>query len=154
MEKDPATPLLVGRGFLATTNAVIEFKKAKIVVGEGVTRSIFGVKEIDLGDEEVSYWTTLGKRESYEPRPSTDGIGAIPISLKGNMWESKELIEKRIDWNRLPKERDGKWHIGIELIDPDGEKVKKTFQSIPTTRKFSEKENPSEIIDLDHLHDS
>ncbi|GKA78625.1 hypothetical protein Tco_0785162 [Tanacetum coccineum] len=80
--------------------------------------------------------------------------GAIPINLKRNMWESKELIENRIDWNRSPKEGDGAWHIKIELIDPDGEKFNKIFQSIPTTRKLSEKENPSEIIDLDHFHDS
>ncbi|GJZ62865.1 retrotransposon protein, putative, ty3-gypsy subclass [Tanacetum coccineum] len=73
MEKDPATPLLVGRGFLATASAVIDCKKAKIAVGEGITRSIFGVKEIDIVDEDVPYLTTLGKRESYEPRPSTDG---------------------------------------------------------------------------------
>ncbi|GJU91139.1 hypothetical protein Tco_1303562 [Tanacetum coccineum] len=127
-------------------------KKAKIAVGEGITWLIFGVKEIDLGDEEVPYWTTIGKRESYELRPSTDGIGArppyyakkdfmdyhfpgdwemardvelnpfkdvlafrmmvefleaIPINLKGNIWESKELVDKRIDWNRPPKEGDG-----------------------------------------------
>ncbi|GKC45780.1 hypothetical protein Tco_1063502 [Tanacetum coccineum] len=75
MEKDLATLLLVGRGFLATTSVVIDCKKAKIAVGEGVTRSIFRVKEINLGDEEVPYWTTLGKRESYEPR---DDIGARP----------------------------------------------------------------------------
>ncbi|GJS40172.1 hypothetical protein Tco_0565215 [Tanacetum coccineum] len=75
MEKDLATPLLVGRGFLATASVVIDCKKAKIAVGERVTRLIFGVKEINLGDEEVPYWTTLGKRESYEPR---DGIGARP----------------------------------------------------------------------------
>ncbi|GKB50167.1 MAK10-like protein [Tanacetum coccineum] len=78
MEKDPATPLLVGIGFLATASAVIYCRKAKITVGEGVTRSVFGVKEIDLGGEEVPYWTTLGKRQSYGPRPSTDGIGAQP----------------------------------------------------------------------------
>ncbi|GJW96797.1 hypothetical protein Tco_0178605 [Tanacetum coccineum] len=48
MEKDPATPLLVGRGFLATASTVIDCKKAKIVVGEGDTISVFGVKEIDL----------------------------------------------------------------------------------------------------------
>ncbi|GJU47263.1 reverse transcriptase [Tanacetum coccineum] len=52
MEKDPATPLLVGRGFLATASAVIDC------------------------DEEVPY--TLGKRESYTPRPIKDGIGAQP----------------------------------------------------------------------------
>ncbi|GJU83451.1 MAK10-like protein [Tanacetum coccineum] len=61
MEKDPTTPLLVGRGFLATASAVKDYKKAKIAVGEGITRLIFGVKEIDLGDEDVHYWTTLGK---------------------------------------------------------------------------------------------
>ncbi|GJQ90382.1 hypothetical protein Tco_0001521 [Tanacetum coccineum] len=66
------------------------------------------------------------------------------------MWESEELMEERIDWNRPPKEGDGAWHIRIELIDPDGEKFIKTFQSIPTTKKLSEKENSSEIIDLDH----
>ncbi|GJZ42171.1 MAK10-like protein [Tanacetum coccineum] len=39
MKKDPETPLLVGRGFLATVNAVIDCRKAKIVVGEGITSS-------------------------------------------------------------------------------------------------------------------
>ncbi|GJY75036.1 DNA-directed DNA polymerase [Tanacetum coccineum] len=138
MEKYPTCPLLIRRGFLATASAVIDCKKAKITVGEGIIRSIFRVKEINLGVEDEPYWTTLGKRVSYEPRPSTDGIGTIPINLKGNMWESDELIEKKIDWNKPPKEGDGAWHIKIELIDPDGEKFNKTFQSIPTTRKLSE----------------
>nr|GEZ08144.1 hypothetical protein [Tanacetum cinerariifolium] len=75
MEKDPTCPLLVGRGFLATTSDVIDCKKAKIVIGEGITRSIFRVKEIDFGDENIPYWTTVGKRESYTPRTSMDGIG-------------------------------------------------------------------------------
>ncbi|GKB70341.1 retrotransposon protein, putative, ty3-gypsy subclass [Tanacetum coccineum] len=78
MEKDPTTPLLVGRGFLASASAVIDYKKAKIEIGEGSTMSIFGVKKINLGDEDVPYCTTIGKRESYEPRPSMDGIGARP----------------------------------------------------------------------------
>nr|GEU63625.1 hypothetical protein [Tanacetum cinerariifolium] len=55
MKKDPKTSLLVGRGFLATANAVIDCRKAKIAVGEGITRSVFGVKEIDLGGEEAPY---------------------------------------------------------------------------------------------------
>ncbi|GJT98592.1 MAK10-like protein [Tanacetum coccineum] len=76
MKKDPETPLLVGRGFLATANAVIDCKMAKIAVGEGITRSVFGVKGVNLGEEEAPYWTTLGKRESYKPRPRSDGIGA------------------------------------------------------------------------------
>ncbi|GKE12243.1 MAK10-like protein [Tanacetum coccineum] len=75
MKKDPETPLLVGRGFLATANAVIDCRMAKIAVGEGITRSVFGVKGVDLGEEEAPYWTTLGKRKSYKPCPISDGIG-------------------------------------------------------------------------------
>ncbi|GKC93089.1 MAK10-like protein [Tanacetum coccineum] len=78
MKKDPETPLLVGRGFLATSNVVIDCRMTKIAVGEGITRSVFSVKGIDLGEEEAPYCTTLGKRESYKPRPSTDGICAKP----------------------------------------------------------------------------
>ncbi|GKA87443.1 MAK10-like protein [Tanacetum coccineum] len=48
MKKDPDTPLLVGRGFLATANAVIDYRMAKIAVGEGITRAI------ELYDEEGS----------------------------------------------------------------------------------------------------
>ncbi|GJT92272.1 MAK10-like protein [Tanacetum coccineum] len=55
MKKDPETPLLVGRGFLATANAVIYCKMTKIAVGEGITRSVFGVKGVDLGEEEAHY---------------------------------------------------------------------------------------------------
>ncbi|GJU37758.1 MAK10-like protein [Tanacetum coccineum] len=199
LEREPTCPLLVRRGFLATANAVIDCKKAKITVGEGLTRSIFGVKELDFGDDNEPYRTTIGKRESYKPRTSEDGIGAQPpyyakryfwnnhlpgeweidrdvevnlfkdvlvfrkmveflgfisINLKGNMWESEDLIENPINWNRLPKEGDGVWHIGIELIDPDGEKFDRAFQSIPTNRRLSLKENPSDILNLDHFHDS
>nr|GEX18266.1 hypothetical protein [Tanacetum cinerariifolium] len=141
MKKDPKTPLLVGRRFLATANAVIDYRKA-ITVGEWITRSVFGVKGVELGEEETPYWTTLGKRESYKPCPSLDGegaqipyyarkyfldchfpreweiarddeiypfkdilvfgrmvkfLGAIPINLKSNMWESKDLIKNPIN---------------------------------------------------------
>nr|GEZ10684.1 hypothetical protein [Tanacetum cinerariifolium] len=64
-----------GRGFLATANAVINCRMAKIAVGEGITRSVFGVKGVHLGKEEAPYWTTLGKRESHKLRPRSDGVG-------------------------------------------------------------------------------
>ncbi|GKA80248.1 DNA-directed DNA polymerase [Tanacetum coccineum] len=87
MKKDFETPLLVGRGFLATTNAVIDCRMAKIA-------------------------------------------------------------------DKPPKNGDGAWHAKIRLIDPDEEEFTKTIQSIPTTRKLSEKESPREIIDLDHFYDT
>ncbi|GJZ31034.1 MAK10-like protein [Tanacetum coccineum] len=181
MKKDPETPLLVGRGFLATAKAVIDYRMAKIAVREGITR------------------TTLGKRESYKPRHRSDGIGArtlyyarkdfldchlpeeweiardaklnpfkdtlvfrrmveflgaIPINLKSNMWESDDLIKKPINWDKPPKNEDGAWHAKIKLIDPDGEEFTKTLQSIPTTKMLSERESPREIIDLDHFYDT
>ncbi|GKE67894.1 hypothetical protein Tco_1522055, partial [Tanacetum coccineum] len=146
-------------------------------VGEGITRSVFGVKGVDLGEEEAPYWTTLGKKESYKPRPLSDGIGtqtpyyarkdyldfhltgeweiardaelnpfkdtlvfrrmvkflgAIPINRKSNMWESKDLIKKLINWDKPPKNGDGAWHAKIRLIEPDEEEFTKTLQSIPT----------------------
>ncbi|GJY15930.1 MAK10-like protein [Tanacetum coccineum] len=52
MKKDPETPLLVGRGFLATANKIIDC------------------------EEEAPYWITLAKRESYKLCPSSDGVGA------------------------------------------------------------------------------
>ncbi|GJU73810.1 hypothetical protein Tco_1265215, partial [Tanacetum coccineum] len=76
MKKDPETPLLAGRGFLATANEVIDCRMAKIVVREGIIRSVFGVKGAELGEEEAPYWTTLGKKESYKPRPRSNGVGA------------------------------------------------------------------------------
>ncbi|GJW99821.1 MAK10-like protein, partial [Tanacetum coccineum] len=177
MNKYPKTPLLVGRGFLATANAVIDCRMTKISVGEGITRSVFRVKGVNLGEEEVPYWTTLGKRESYKPRPSSDGeiardvelnpfkdtlvfrrmvefLGAIPINLKSNMWESEDLIENPVNWDKPPKNGDGAWHAKIRLIDPDGEEFTKTLQSVPTTRKLSERESPREIINLDHFYDT
>ncbi|GJV23523.1 hypothetical protein Tco_1376218 [Tanacetum coccineum] len=55
-------------------------------------------------------------------RKMVEFLRATPINLKGNMWELKDLIEKKIDWKRTPKEGDGACHIRIEIIDPDGEK--------------------------------
>nr|GEU53723.1 hypothetical protein [Tanacetum cinerariifolium] len=79
--------------------------------------------------------------------PLLVGRGVLATAIEG-------VDMERIDYNRPPKEGDEAWHIKIELIDPDGERFNKTFQSIPATRKFSEKKNPSEIIDLDHFKNS
>ncbi|GJX37727.1 MAK10-like protein [Tanacetum coccineum] len=147
MKKDPETPLLVGRGFLATANAV-KYKVANIEVGEGITR------------------------ESYKPRPSSDGVGTqIPYYARKDFldyllpieWEiardaeinpSKDVLMLKVNGNKPLKNGDGAWHAKIRLIDPDREEFTKTLQSIPTTRKLSERENTREIIDLDHFYDT
>ncbi|GJV43501.1 MAK10-like protein [Tanacetum coccineum] len=117
MKKDPKTPsLLVGRGFLATANVVIDCRKAKIAIEEGITRE----------------WEIA---RDAEINPFKD-----------------VLVFRRMD--KPPKNGDEAWYAKIRLIDSDGEEFTKTFQSIPTSRKLSEKENPREIIDLDHFHDT
>ncbi|GJX69961.1 hypothetical protein Tco_0307132 [Tanacetum coccineum] len=76
-------------GFLATVGSIIDHRKAKIAVGKGITSSIFGVKEIDFGEENIPYWTTIGKHESYTPKTSKDGIGArSPYYAKKDFWDN------------------------------------------------------------------
>ncbi|GJW02934.1 hypothetical protein Tco_1561790 [Tanacetum coccineum] len=108
MKKDPETPLLVRKGFLATANAVIDCRMAKIVVGEGITRSVFGVKGVDLGEEEAPYWTTLGKRKSYKPRPEHGWKKAheTPIMLGSIL----DIITQSRDYG-LADSRERKWEV-------------------------------------------
>ncbi|GJY19426.1 MAK10-like protein [Tanacetum coccineum] len=73
MKKDPKTPLLIGRGFLATANAIIDCKMAKIAVGEGITR------------------------ESYKPCPSSDRVGVqIPYYARRDFLDCHLLEEWEI----------------------------------------------------------
>nr|GEX01167.1 hypothetical protein [Tanacetum cinerariifolium] len=167
MKKDPETPLLVGKGFLAAANAIINCRMAKIAVGEGITRSVLDVKGVDLGvGAQTPYYARKDFLDCYLPgeweisrdaelnpfkdtlvfRRMVEFLGAIPINLKCNMWKSEDPIKKPINRDKPPKNEDGAWHAKIRLIDPDGEEFTKTLQSIPTTRKLSEKESPREII--------
>nr|GEV45993.1 hypothetical protein [Tanacetum cinerariifolium] len=104
MKKDPKTPLLLGRGFLATANAVIDCRMAKIAVGEGITRSVFKVKGVDLGTRTPYYarkyfldchlrgeWE-IARDAELNPFKDTlvfkrmvEFLGAIPINLKSSM---------------------------------------------------------------------
>ncbi|GJV88634.1 MAK10-like protein [Tanacetum coccineum] len=112
MKKDPETPLLVGRGFLATANVVIDCRMAKIAVGEGITRLVFRVKGVDLGEEEAPYWTTLGKRESYKPRPHSDGIGTrTPYYARKDFLDCHLPREYEID-------RDAELNPFKDTVDP------------------------------------
>ncbi|GKE05950.1 MAK10-like protein [Tanacetum coccineum] len=167
MKKDLETPLLVGRGFLATANAVIDCRKAKIAVGEGITSSngrgaqtsyyarkdfldchLHGEWEIARDAKINSFKDVLVFRRMVEfPR-------ALPINLKRNMWVLEDLINNPTNWDKPPKDGDGAWHAKIRIIDQDGEEFTKTLQSIPTTRKLSERERLKEIINLDHFYDT
>ncbi|GJS87735.1 MAK10-like protein [Tanacetum coccineum] len=147
MKKDPKPPLLVGRGFLATANAVIDCRKAKIAK-DFLDYHLPGEWEITRDAKINSFKDVLVFRRMVE------FLGAMPINLKRNMWESKDLIENPINWDKPPKDGDEAWHAKIRIIDPDGEEFTKTLQSIPTTRKLSESESLREIINLDHFYDT
>ncbi|GKB15064.1 hypothetical protein Tco_0848987 [Tanacetum coccineum] len=66
-------------------------------------------------------------------------LGAIPIILKGNMLESEDLIERKIDWKMPPKERDGAWHIRIEIIDPMEKILIELFNQFPQLGNYVRK---------------
>ncbi|GJR55353.1 MAK10-like protein [Tanacetum coccineum] len=56
MKKDLETPLLIGRGFIATANTAIDYRKAKIAVGKRITRKIFKENEkkiFTVADDDV-----------------------------------------------------------------------------------------------------
>ncbi|GJY21445.1 MAK10-like protein [Tanacetum coccineum] len=154
MKKDPETHFLVGRGFLATANAVIDCSMAKIVIGEGITRKDFLDYHLP-GEWEIARDAELNPfKDVLVFRIMAELFGAIPINLKSNMWESEDLIKNPINWGKPPKNGDGAWHSKIRLIGPDGEEFTKTLQSIHTTRKLFERESPREVIDLDHFYDT
>ncbi|GKC11785.1 hypothetical protein Tco_1008567 [Tanacetum coccineum] len=83
-----------------------------------------------------------------------DGTKSYPVGIVKDVEESEDLIKNPINWDKPPKNRDGARHTKIKLIDPDGEEFTKTLQSIPTSRKLSERESPKEIINLDHFYDT
>ncbi|GJS35830.1 hypothetical protein Tco_0534212 [Tanacetum coccineum] len=126
----------------------------KIAVEEGITRKDF--LDCHLPREwEIARDVELNPfKDTLVFRRMIEFLRAIPINLKSNMWESEDLIKNPINWDKPPKNGDGAWHAKIRLIDPDGEEFTKTLQSIPTTRKLSERESPREIIDLDHFYDT
>ncbi|GKC25774.1 hypothetical protein Tco_1027924, partial [Tanacetum coccineum] len=138
MKKDPETPLLLGRGFLATANAVTDSRKAKITIGEGITssdgvgaRTPYYARK-DFFDCHLPREWEIARDAEINPfkdvlvfRRMVKFLGAIPINLNRNM-----------------------------LIDLDGEEFTKTFQSVSTSRKLSKREDPREIIYLDHFYDT
>ncbi|GKD60163.1 MAK10-like protein [Tanacetum coccineum] len=117
MKKDPETPLLVGRGFLATANAVIDCRMAKYresykpwpsSEGIGAKPPYYTWKDFldcHLPEEwEISRDAELNPfKDTLVFRRMVEFLGAIPINLKCNMWESEDLVENKIDWNKPPK---------------------------------------------------
>ncbi|GJU24922.1 MAK10-like protein [Tanacetum coccineum] len=136
MKKDPETPLLVGKGFLATANAVIDCRMTKITPssdGIGAKPPYYARKDfLDChlpGEWEISRDAELNPfKDTLVFRRMVEFLGAIPINLKCNMWKSEDLIKKPINWDKPTKNRDGAWHAKIRLIDPDGEEFTKTFK--------------------------
>ncbi|GJY08592.1 retrovirus-related pol polyprotein from transposon TNT 1-94 [Tanacetum coccineum] len=87
IKKDPKTPLLVGRGFLATANAVIDCRKSKIAVGEGITRLVSRAKVIE--NQVMAISTILISLDSFEESVRTPSgrilwFGRIPTTVPAN----------------------------------------------------------------------
>ncbi|GJT69999.1 hypothetical protein Tco_1029285 [Tanacetum coccineum] len=70
------------------------------------------------------------------------------------MWESKDLIENLINWDKPPKDGDGAWHAKIRIIDPDGEEFTKTKNQSPPLKMLTERESPNGRSLTGPLHDT
>ncbi|GJS27971.1 MAK10-like protein [Tanacetum coccineum] len=123
IKKDPETPLLIGRGFLATVNAVIDCKKAKIAVGEGITRSVFRVKGVDLDGEEftktlqsVPTSRKLSKRESPKEIINLDHFYDTLYLIR----RSLEVLRK-FHWMILEGRFNQLSHVSSPLLSKPGE---------------------------------
>ncbi|GKC24256.1 hypothetical protein Tco_1026406 [Tanacetum coccineum] len=116
-------------------NALLDKYVESLKLGKNGSTYVQGEREIARDAELNPFKDVLVFRRMVE------FLGAIPINLKSNMWESEGLNENPINWDKPPKNGDGAWHAKIRLIDPDGEEFTKTLQSIPTTRKLSERES-------------
>ncbi|GJW47426.1 hypothetical protein Tco_0079072 [Tanacetum coccineum] len=56
------------------------------------------------GEWEISRDVELNPfKDTLVFRRMVEFLGAIPINLKNNMWESKDLIKNPINWGKLPK---------------------------------------------------
>ncbi|GJR11128.1 MAK10-like protein [Tanacetum coccineum] len=118
MKKDLETPLLVGRGFLTTAKAVVDYRKDKVAVGEGITRESYKTRPSSDGvGAQTPYYARKELMDCHLPgewetartaeinpfkdvlvfRRMVEFLGAIPINLKRNMWELEDSIENPIN---------------------------------------------------------
>nr|GEU97681.1 hypothetical protein [Tanacetum cinerariifolium] len=72
IQKDRMCPLLIGKGFLAITSVVIDYKKAKIAVGEEITREWEIARDAELNPF----------KDVLVFRKMVEFLGSIPINLK------------------------------------------------------------------------
>nr|GEU81191.1 putative ribonuclease H-like domain-containing protein [Tanacetum cinerariifolium] len=94
IKKDPETPFIVGRGFLATANAVIDCRMAKIAVGEGITRSVFDVKVVNLGAQ-IPYYARKDFLDCHLP-----GEWEIARDAEINPFKDVIVFRRMVDFFR------------------------------------------------------
>ncbi|GKA88288.1 MAK10-like protein, partial [Tanacetum coccineum] len=116
-------------GLLEETDDVLGLADGTKSYPLGIVRNV----EVHVGKLKLFEEFHVVDMERESTCPLLVGRGFLAIANA----ESDDLIENPIDWNRPPKERDGAWHIRIELIDTDGEKFDRAFQSILTNRRLS-----------------
>ncbi|GKC85007.1 MAK10-like protein [Tanacetum coccineum] len=136
-------------GLLEETDHIFELADGTKSYPVGIVKDV----EVRIGKLKLlNYFYVIDMKKDPET-PILVGRGFLETANARNMWESKDLIDNPINWDKPPKDGDGAWNAKIRIIDSDGEEFTKTLQSIPTTRKLSERESPREIINLDHFCD-
>ncbi|GJY08539.1 hypothetical protein Tco_0375593 [Tanacetum coccineum] len=121
MKKDPETPLLIGRGFLATANAFIDCRMAKIAIGEGITRKDFLDCHLP-GEWEISRDVELNPfKDTLVFRRMIEFVGAIPINLKLYLMRRNLEVLRKFHWMILGGRFNQLSHVSSLLLSKPGE---------------------------------
>ncbi|GJT93857.1 retrovirus-related pol polyprotein from transposon TNT 1-94 [Tanacetum coccineum] len=93
MKKDPETPLLVGKGFLAIANTVIDYRMAKITVGEGITsEQIPNQKKKILGIDQLTEntFSSVAKDLIFLKSSADNSYVSITVSDKSKLSKAED----------------------------------------------------------------
>ncbi|GJZ51262.1 hypothetical protein Tco_0605777 [Tanacetum coccineum] len=92
------TPLLVGRGFLATANAVIDCRMAKIMVGEGITRygkiwydeDVHDLRSVETEFPAIVFNDELSSEKTLSCEPTVSSLNNKEIDFRISFDESND----------------------------------------------------------------
>nr|GEV02309.1 hypothetical protein [Tanacetum cinerariifolium] len=160
MKKDPETPLLVRRGFLATPNVVIDYRMAKIAVEKGITRSVFEVKGVDLDfDKRFVPQKELSDEQAFwlqNSHPNTDQSASLLFKIKA----PRELPKNNTSVNQTEPSFDQLFELNnlkaeLQAKDTTIEKLKaniKCLNKTSTTNNVKKDIDEIETINIELEH--
>ncbi|GKA06381.1 MAK10-like protein [Tanacetum coccineum] len=94
INKDPETPLLIGRRFLATANTVIDCRMAKIAIREGSTRHKHPKTEMEHGTPRLDSSAQLERSlpKPYSQSPPLGSSSKEKVQERSSTWTTSTTL--------------------------------------------------------------